>query len=99
MSMINIPASPHEELPILNTDEESGDRKTDDARVTLWTDEAVLMATISPTSTAGNTSPPELHLVSPFPRPVYNGESTTAETMAKTIATPLCEELLCAYES
>lgn len=98
--MINIPASPHEELPILNTDEESVDKKID-AGFTL-PEEAVLMATISPRSTAGNTSPPELHLVSrpsAFPWFTYNGDSTTAETMAKTIATPLWEELRCAYES
>lgn len=63
ISMIKIPASPHEEFPILSNVNSSGDGETD-ALLPLFTelDEVVLMATINPASTTGRTKP-ELHLV------------------------------------
>lgn len=60
-SMIKIPASPQEELPILSTVDSSGDVDTDfllPLCIELY--EVVLMATINPASTTGRTKP-ELH--------------------------------------
>lgn len=71
MSNNKTPASPKDEFPILRTDEEeeasgSDRNKLDpDLLFPLCTEEeeVVLMATINPTRTTGNTNP-ELHLVS-----------------------------------
>lgn len=95
--MAKTPARPQEELPILNADEgsEDGNDEADLAplcEAELDDDEVVLMATINPARTTGRTNP-ELHFVSyryslPL-RSMYNGESTTADTKANTIATAL----------
>lgn len=75
MSSNKTPASPQDEFPILRTEEEeeeeasgSDRNKLDpDLLSTLCTEEeeeeVVLMATINPARTTGNTNP-ELHLVS-----------------------------------
>lgn len=95
--MTKMPASPQEELPILSTDEGSEDGSNGAdlvpvCEVEVDDDEVVLMATINPATTTGNTNP-ELHFVSyryslPL-RSMYNGESTIADTKANTIATAL----------
>ena len=61
MSITRTPASPQDELPILNTHEGSEDGNTMDDEDD---DDVVLMAIIRPASTTGRTKPELFHLVS-----------------------------------
>lgn len=91
-------ASLQEEFPILSRTEEASESEDGEKEpdlfplcVELEKDEVVLMATIKPARTTGSTNP-VLHLVSCLYSTflsTYNGESTTADTKANTIAIPL----------